>query len=41
MNNKLCVCGHKYEDHERLLPHDQEDTCLKCLASADHDFKAA
>lgn len=37
----LCECGHRREDHERLLPHDQEDSCLKCTANAYHDFKSA
>jgi hypothetical protein len=33
MNDEFpCKCGHRREWHERLMPHDMFDCCVRCIA---------
>jgi hypothetical protein len=41
-NQFLCKCGHPRGWHERLMPHDQTDCCLRCIdlkKDYEHDYE--
>jgi len=39
MNKEFpCFCGHPRQWHERLLPHDDVDYCLRCADKGDYAY---